>query len=119
MTLVQRSAERLLTTSEESPIALDESPHVTVRRLVTNLVEDSLRAGPMAYVAWNEVRSLTPETRAWITRLWRLCAAEWVHVLSRIRADRADVELMAMVNGVHGMVIETTNLDVDLEPGRV
>jgi hypothetical protein len=58
---------------------------------------------------------MSPDTRAWLTRLHRLRAAEWVHVLSRLRPDRTDLELMTMVNGVYGMVIEAVNHDVGLD----
>jgi AcrR family transcriptional regulator len=115
-TLVQGSVERLLTTDGPSPLELDEPPDVALRRLVSVLVVECLQRGPVAYVAWNETRNMSPDTRAWLTRLHRLRAAEWVHVLSRLRPDRTDLELMTMVNGVYGMVIEAVNHDVGLDP---
>jgi AcrR family transcriptional regulator len=119
ITLVYQAGEGLLTVDEVSPIELEEPPAVALRRLVTRFVADTLEHGPVAFVAWNEARNLTPQTRAWLDRRHRLHAAEWIHVLSRLHPDRTDLELFTMVNAVYGMVIEAVHQESGLDRGLV
>jgi AcrR family transcriptional regulator len=118
ITLAYRAGEELLTIDEVAQIELEEPPEVALRRLVTRFVTNTLEHGSVAFVAWNEARNLAPQTRAWLDRRHRLFAAEWIHVLSRLRPDRTDLELFTMVNAVYGMVIEALHQESGLDRQR-
>ena len=113
--LVQEAVERLLGTDSTRPLVADDDPEEVLTDLVIKLVNDTRDNAALARVAWNEQRSLGPETRAWLLRLHRLRSAEWVHLVSRIRPETPDLELLTLVNGIYGMVIEAAQHDQGLK----
>jgi AcrR family transcriptional regulator len=113
--VIQDGLERLLTERAPAPLELDEPADVTLRRLVAQLVTDAGDNSMLGVVAWNELRHLSSHNRAWITRLTRLRFAEWVHVLSHLRTDCTDPELLMLVEATYGMVIGVYQQDIALD----
>jgi hypothetical protein len=110
--------ERILVENLPSPLELEEPPEQQLNRVIAAFVNNIFDNRQLAAVVWKERRSLAPEAQAWLTRYHRLRAAEWVHVLSRCRPTLSDLELLTMVNGTYGMIIEAAQHDEGLDDLR-
>jgi AcrR family transcriptional regulator len=116
--LVQEAVERMLVERVPSPLEVDEPPEQQLNRVIMGFVDNIFDNRQLAAVVWKERRSLAPEAQAWLARYHRLRAAEWVHVLSRCRPALRDLELLTMVNGTYGMIIEAAQHDEGLDDQR-
>jgi AcrR family transcriptional regulator len=114
--LIEKAVDRLFAV-QASPLQSSSAPNQILERMVEELVHDTTEDAALAVILWTEQRHLAPETRSWVRRLHRLRTAEWVHVLSRVRPDKSDLELMTIVDGVYGLVrfgaLQARSLDPD------
>lgn len=79
-------------------------PAIALRELIAGQVELVVGQRQLAQVYHNEIHNLPAEDRRRLRRKQRLYLEEWVHLLSELRPDLADVDTRVLVHAAIGAI---------------
>lgn len=116
--VIGRAIDMLLSGDSVRARATGGDPHTSFEEAVVELVEETRTNAHLARVAWDEQRNLEPDALANLLECNRIRAREWMNLLKRVRPDTANLELLTIVSGIYGMLIETTRHDVGVGEAR-
>lgn len=116
--VIDVAIQRLIRIDEGTTVDTASDAAEVLRRAVRKIVHVTRDNAALARVAWREQRSLSSVAQSRLLEANRLRARQWTALLAHVRPEMSELELLTMVSGIYGMLIESVQHDVGISEHR-